>query len=151
MLIRNAISPFAQRRLNEALGLAVGLRPIGAGEDVLEVQLSARRGEALGAESRPVVGEHAANGDAERREISHAGAQKRDRRELALVGLHLGETNARVVIDRHEQELPAGASHGVARVTGHAMAHAQDTAQLLGIDVQQIAWLFMLVTYARLT
>ena len=36
VVVRDAVGPFAQRRLDEALGLAIGLGPVGSGEAVLE-------------------------------------------------------------------------------------------------------------------
>ena len=73
--MRNAIGPFAQGRLDEALGLAVGLRSIGAGEMMPQ---GARCGELLGAESWAIVGQHPAHRDAELTEILDARPQERD-------------------------------------------------------------------------
>ena len=39
--VRAPVGPFAQRRLDEAFGLAVGLRPVGAGELLRDAQLEA--------------------------------------------------------------------------------------------------------------
>ena len=50
VLIGEAVGPFSQGRLDEPLGLAVGLGPIGTGEFVFDAQLLARLGEVLGAE-----------------------------------------------------------------------------------------------------
>ena len=47
MVVRDTVSPFAKRRLDEALGLAVGLRPVGTGEAVLEAQGLAGGGKGL--------------------------------------------------------------------------------------------------------
>src|SRR5437870_9209456 len=74
MMVRDAVGPFAQRRLNEALGFAVGLRAIGAREAVVQAQLAAGGGEALRAKCRAVVGEHAPDGDAQGSEVVHARA-----------------------------------------------------------------------------
>ena len=41
VLVSAAVGPFAQRRLDEAFGLAVGLRPVGAGELLSDAQLEA--------------------------------------------------------------------------------------------------------------
>ena len=65
VLIGEAVSPFAQGGLDEALGLTVGLGPVGSGELVLQAQLLASLGKVLGAEGRPVVGEQAANAHAQ--------------------------------------------------------------------------------------
>jgi hypothetical protein len=60
--------------LDEALGLAVGLRSIGASVEVLNAQSTADGGEAFGSKRRAVVGEHAADPYAQASEISQAGA-----------------------------------------------------------------------------
>src|SRR4029434_8513187 len=71
--IGNAIGPFPECRLNEAFGFAIGLRPIGTGEAVLDAQLATRIGERLGAKCRPIVGQHTADGDAESGKVGSAG------------------------------------------------------------------------------
>src|SRR5512144_877889 len=38
MIVGNAVGPFAQRRLDETLGLAVSLGPVGTGEAMLEFE-----------------------------------------------------------------------------------------------------------------
>ena len=51
-MVGDAISPLAQRGLDEAFGLAVGVRAIGTSEGMLEAALLAGGSEALGAERR---------------------------------------------------------------------------------------------------
>lgn len=48
------IGPFAQASLDEALGLAVGLRSVGLGERVLDAQGLAGRGKQPGALGAPL-------------------------------------------------------------------------------------------------
>ena len=48
-VVRAGISPFASDGLDEAFGLAVGLRAIGFGEEMFEAQLLARGGKEFGA------------------------------------------------------------------------------------------------------
>jgi len=64
MMVGDGIRPFAQGRLNETLCLTIGLRSIGAREEVAHTELAADCGEALGAKGRTVIGEHTAYGDA---------------------------------------------------------------------------------------
>ena len=45
VLVGHAVGPFPQSRLDEALGLAVGLRPVGPGELLCDAQLGARSAE----------------------------------------------------------------------------------------------------------
>jgi len=63
-VVSTGISPFAGEGLDEAFGLAVGLRAIGAGEEMFEAQLAAGGGEAFGAVSGAAVGEDGLDGDA---------------------------------------------------------------------------------------
>jgi len=58
ILVGEAIGPFSQCRLDEALGLAVGLGPVGAGELVLDAELTASGGEFARVEGAPVVGQN---------------------------------------------------------------------------------------------
>ena len=55
VLICAAVGPFAQGRLDEAFGLAVGLRPIGTGELLRNAQSQASLAEGGGVERRAVV------------------------------------------------------------------------------------------------
>src|SRR5690242_13857448 len=109
MLIGNAVGPFPQRRLDEALGFAVGLRPIGAREQMLQTQSAAGAGKYFRAEHRTVVSQDAADGDSELREILHGGHQESDGIPRVLVRLELRKADPGMIIYRHEQELPAGA------------------------------------------
>jgi len=58
--------------------------------------------------------------------------------------------NARMIVDGHEQKLPAGALHGIAPITGHTMVHAFDAPELFGVDVDQISGMSMFVAKHRL-
>ena len=58
------IGPLPSDGLDEAFGLAVGLRPVRTGEAMLEAELTAGVGEELGAIRGAAVGEDALNGDA---------------------------------------------------------------------------------------
>ena len=58
-----------------------------------------------------------------------------------------------MIVDGHEQELPAGAVDRVAAITSDSMAGALDAPELLGVQVQQIAWRIVFVAdhwFARL-
>ena len=47
-VIRTSVSPLAGEGLDEAFGLAVGLRAVGFGEEMLDAQLEAGGGEEIG-------------------------------------------------------------------------------------------------------
>ena len=63
-MVAACVGPFAQQRLDEALGLAVGLRPAGLREAVLGAQCHAGVAEEVGAIAGAVVGEDALDLDA---------------------------------------------------------------------------------------
>ena len=56
-VIGAGVSPLAGEGLDEAFGLAVGLRAIGFGEEMFEAELSAGSGEEIGAIRRTAIGE----------------------------------------------------------------------------------------------
>src|SRR5436190_23185869 len=134
MIISKAVSPFTQCRLDEALGLTVSLWPVSSGEAVLQAEATAGIGEDFGPERRTVVGEEVANPHAQRLEIGDGVAQELGGAVFALIGIHVGESDAGMIIDGHEQKLPASPLHGVASIAGDAMAHALDASQLLGVN-----------------
>ena len=63
-VVRAGISPLAGDGLDEAFGLAIGLRAIGPGEEMADTQLLAGSGKEFGAISRAAVGEDALDEDA---------------------------------------------------------------------------------------
>jgi hypothetical protein len=63
-VIRTGIGPLAGDGLDEAFGLAVGLRAIGFGEEMFEAELVAGGGEEFGAIGGAAIGEELLDGDA---------------------------------------------------------------------------------------
>src|SRR5258705_11776918 len=89
VLVRDAIRPFTQRRLNEAFGFSVGLRSIGSSEGMPQAESTARTSKWLGAKGGAIVGEYTTYADAELSEILHRSLQKRGRATHAFVALQL--------------------------------------------------------------
>jgi hypothetical protein len=57
-----------------------------------------------------------------------------------LVGVYGGEAEPRVVVDRHEQVLPARLALRLASaVAGEAVTRPQDASQFLAVDVHEFA------------
>src|SRR4030095_3719678 len=121
-VIRTLIGPFAQQRLDEALGLAIGARSIGPRSAMGQAERSTGRAKAPGSIGRAVIGRHASN--------PHTpGAKPRQRPSdeaahglAALVGQQLDVRDARVVVHGDVHELPAGAPRSVSAVTGDPVA-----------------------------
>jgi hypothetical protein len=57
------------------------------------------------------------------------------------------EGDAGVVVDCHEQHLPARTIDGIASVASHVVAGPLDATKLLGADVQHVARRFVLVAH----
>ena len=145
VLVGERVGPFAQRGLDEAFGLAVGLWAIGAREALRDAQLAAGLPEGPRAEGTAVVGQQPLDTYAERAVVGHRVAQELHCAGRSLIGVHIGKADAGVIIDRHEQELPTGARYRVASVAGDPMAGPLDAAEFLDVDVQQVAGRGMLV------
>src|SRR5688572_7764930 len=107
MMIDEAVGPFAQRRADEAFGLAVGLRAIGFGKCMLQAERLADAAEGFGTKRRPVIGQNPSNRNAKVCVVGTGGAQKGDRAGLSLNGMHLREADPRVIIDGNKQSCKA--------------------------------------------
>lgn len=76
-MVRAGVGPLAESGLDEALGLAVCARRVGPGEAVLDVQSVEGFAEAPVAVAASVIGEQAADGDAEAGIMGRAMRKKR--------------------------------------------------------------------------
>src|SRR6478735_517951 len=102
-----AIRPFPQGRLDEPLGLAVGLRPVGPRELLFDAEFDARATKRERVEGWAVVGEDALHRYAELGEIGNRFSQEALGAVLALVWTHGGEGHSCVIVDSNEQVLIA--------------------------------------------
>src|SRR5215469_2461110 len=125
--IGSCIRPLAQRRLDEALGLAISTRGVGSSEAMVDAKIAASLGKELTAVAPTIVGEHFADPDAKSSVIGHSSSQEHRDAVALLIGQWLGICDSRGVIDRHVYELPACSAVGVAALTGEAMADTGDT------------------------
>jgi hypothetical protein len=141
------ISPFAQGGLDEALGLAIGLWSVGAGEAVLEAEGGDGFAHGVGAVAGAIVGVDALDGDAVLFEESQCGVKEGDGALGGLVWEKLGEGETAVVIDGDVEVFPTGAAGVIAlTVAGDAMAGAFDAGELLDVEMEQLARERALVT-----
>src|SRR5262249_52817637 len=63
-----------------------------------------------------------------------------------LVGVHAREAEPGVIVDRDEQVLPAGLALGLTTtIAGNAMPGLEDAAELLAVDVHELAAALSLV------
>src|ERR1700750_1045973 len=141
VLIGAGVGPFSQGGLDEALCLAVSFGRIVLGADVLEAEAAAGVTEGEGPVARAVVGHDTLDLDAQGRVVGDGGLEEGCSASLALVGLYLGEGDARSVVDADMDELPADAAciALTGSVAGDAMADLVELAELLDVDVDQFA------------
>ena len=109
------IGAFAHDSLNEALGLAVGARRVGLGAQVAQAGGDTGVAEGMAAVGAAVVGHDALDGDAVAGEPGERPAEEGGGAGLALVGQDLGIGQARGIVDRDVQGLPANAVMAVDR------------------------------------
>ena len=121
-VIGASIGPLAGDGLDEAFGLAIGLRAIGSGEAMLEAELGAGLGEEFGAVSGAAVGEDALDFDA-MSFVEVDGLVESGQDTLGLfIWEEAGEGGATVVVDGDVEGFGAGARVAMGAVAGGADA-----------------------------
>src|SRR6516165_2751188 len=97
-----------------------------------------------------IVGHDALDLDAKARVIGHRALQEGDRATRLLVGHDLAEADARVVVDREVDELPAGVLVPTALSNaGDPVAGTLEAAELFDVDVDQLARPLAFITANR--
>ena len=145
-----SVGPLAQRGLNEALGLAIGLWSVGLGEAMFEAEGGDGVTHGVSAVAGAVVGVNALGFDAVLLEESQGGVEEGDGALCGFIREELGEGQAGVVIDGDVEELPAGAADVIALpVAGDAMAGACDARELLDVEVEKFARVRAFVAHDR--
>src|SRR5712671_1711727 len=104
--IGHAIGPLAEQGLDKALGLAVGLRSIGAGVALADRPGAADATETTRAIRHGVVGEQSADADPASAKPGQRALEKARAGRRVARGEDLGIGEPGGVIDRHMQELP---------------------------------------------
>lgn len=101
------VGPFAQGFLDEAFSLAVGLRRVGLGADVLQAMVGAGVAELMGLVAGAVVGHDAADGHAEAGVVGERRLQEGDGVFLFLVRHDFAKGHSGIVVDADMDEFPA--------------------------------------------
>jgi len=138
VIVRPSVSPFAQSGLNKAFGLAVGARSIGSGKDVPHPAAAAQganKGRTVGG---AVISHDASDRDPEGLEVIEGAREEGSSGLFALVGQDFGVGQARMVVDADVGDLEAGAEAAFLMSAGNARADAVETAELLGVEMEQV-------------
>ena len=146
-VVRPDVGPFAQGRLDEALGFAVRAGCVRPGALVPDMQGATGRAKAAGDVARSIVRQHAPDLDAVGAEPLQGPTEKAGHRQASFVGQQLDIGDPGMVIDRDMQTLPANAlvDIHVPRAARDAVADPGDPPELLRVEVQQIAGARVLV------
>lgn len=108
--VSSGVGTLTQSCLYKALGLAVGLRCVGFGADMLQAELFARVAEREGFVTGSIVGHDALDLDAQLCIPGHRRLQMRDGAGGLLVRMDLGEGGAGRIVDADMDMLPSGAA-----------------------------------------
>ena len=106
--INTGVSPFAQSGLDEAFGFAVGAWGVGASEVMAQTQSKNGTAESMGTITVAIIGEQAADANAQAGVISQGGMEESDGRSSGAVGQDLGKGDAGMIVDGDVEALPAG-------------------------------------------
>lgn len=136
-VIRAGVGPLAGEGLDEAFGLAVGLRAIGTGEEMTEAQRLAGGGEEFGAIGGALVGEDGLDGDAVSLIESQGLMEGGQDAGSFFIGEKTGESQAGMIINGDVKGLDASAWIAMGTVAGGADAGLMETAKLFNIQMKQ--------------
>jgi hypothetical protein len=128
---RTGIGPLSGDGLDEAFGLAVGLRAIGFGEEMYEAEFAAGGGEEFGARGGAAIGEELLDGDAVSAIEAEGLVQSVEDALGAFVREETSEGEAGVVVDGDVETFDAGAWVAMSAVTSSADPRLGEAAELL--------------------
>lgn len=147
-VIGAGIGPLASNGLDEAFGLAIGLRAIRSGEAVLDAELLASGGEELGAISGAAVGEQPLDGDAVVFVEGDGLAESVQGTGDLFVGVETSESEAAVIVDGDMQRLDASAWIALGAIARGADAGPGEAAQF-DVEVKEITGRVAFVAHDR--
>src|ERR1700687_2454812 len=140
------VGPAAQERLDEAFGFSVGAGSVGSGAQVAQAESCAGGGEAVRAIAGAVVGHDAGDFDAVAGVPGDQASKESGSGWGSFVSQDFCIRQSGGIVDGDVNELPAGSSTALPAVAGDAVADDLDTAQLLGVDTDELSGMVSLVT-----
>ena len=146
-VIRSCVSPLASDGLDEAFSLAIGLGAVRFCEEMLEAELLAGGGKKLGTVSGTTIGEEALDVDAMIGIEADGLEESVEDGGSLFIGEETGESETGVVVDGDVQGLDTGTRVAMRAVPCGADSWALETAQLLDVEVEEIAWSIAFVAH----
>ena len=144
--IGEAVGPFAEKSLDDALDLAVGSGGVGFDAVVAETEMLAEVGETVGTVGGAVVGHDALDEDAVVAEPGESAAKEGGDVVGDLIGKDLGVGQTGGIVDRDVDELPALTGAASRAGAGNAMADTVEAAEALDVEVNELAGVSVLVS-----
>jgi hypothetical protein len=148
-LVAATVGPLSGQGLDEAFGLAVGLRPVRPGEAVLDAPLLTSGSKGVGVIAGAVIGEHLGHLDAMEGIKGQCLFQSGDGAGDLFVGMNAGEAKAAVIVDGDVQRLHPGAFATVGTVAGASHARTHEAAEFLDVQMDQFTGMLPFVAYGR--
>src|SRR6266849_7855764 len=153
--VDRAVGPAAEQGADEALRLPVCPWPVGTGAQVFEPQRFAGERVDRGAVGGAVVGHQPLDPDPEGGEVGNRAAQKADRGQGLLIVEDFNVDEPGRVVDADVDVFPAEVIRppmvaAAGDAAGDAVARPSDPAELLDIDVDELASTLFLVAVRRL-
>jgi len=139
MIIGACVGPFAQSGLDEAFGLAIGARGIGTGKDVPHPAAAAQGGNKGRTVGGAVISHDASHRDSKGLEVIEGAREECSSGLFALVGQNFRVGQARMVVDTNVGDFEAGTETAFLVSTCDAGADAMEAAELLGVEMEQLA------------
>ena len=137
-LIGAGIGPFTSDGLDEAFSLAIGLRAIGFGKEMLDAELLTGGGKVVRAIGSATIGEHALDGKS-MSFIELNCLMKRGHHALdLLIRQEAGKGKPAMIIYGNVQALDSSAAIALRAVSGGTHARTREAAQLLDVEVKQL-------------
>ncbi len=144
--IGTGIGPLAGKGLDEAFGFAISLRPVGLGEEMLEAELPAGSSEGFGTIGGAAIGEDLLDDDAMSGVEREGLVEGVEDALSAFVGEQTSEGEAGVIINGDVQAFDTGAGVALSAVTGGADPGTDEAAELLDIEMEELARVVAFVT-----
>src|SRR6266851_9370512 len=130
-----AVRPLAQEGLDEALGLAIRARGVGARAEVAHAQAAAEAGKPGGDIAGAIVGQDAPDAEAVAPKPGASAPPELRRRHAALIAQHFDVGQPGGIVDRPMHVLPPDAPPPAPPIAADAVPHAPDPPEFLDIEM----------------
>ena len=143
------VGPFSEQGLDQALSLSIGAGGVGPSSGVLHSELETQSGEEMGDVGGSVVGHNPADLDAVALEEDQRTAQEGRCGIGLFVGQDLDIGKTREVVDSDVDKLPTRTWASGRSIAMDTVTDSFDSAQLLDIEVDEVAGMLALVSEDR--